>query len=270
MEDGENLKNKEWEVGVAASDFHIPFQDDKAVDLLIYFLKDIQPNYFVINGDFIDCWSISKFSTVPKAGKDLSEEIEEAKDLLFLIRKMIPKTKIIYVEGNHEFRLKKYIIERAREIYGLKGLALEDQLELEKVDIEYIVTPEGENKFGGADWKIGDLYIGHYDKASKYSIANLVETLGVSFIQGHDHRFSVFSKSYRDGRELIGVGHGCMCSLKPTYLSFPNWQQGFSVFYKKIKNNRFQVYPVRIVDYKFFWGNKEYNLEDARQSIYGG
>lgn len=253
-----------WEFGVASSDWHIPFHDGKAIDLLKFFLRDYSDklDYFIINGDLLDCWEISKFSRVPNSGESLRDEFDWAYDELRAIRKIIPNTKIIIVEGNHEFRLKKYIIERAKELYGLRGLTIQEQLRLNELNIEYIPTLEGANKFTHNDFKIGDLYIGHYDKASKYSIANLVESLGVSFIQGHDHRFSMFSKTFRDGRELIGLGQGCLCSLKPSYIAFPNWQQGFSVFYKKKDKNRFQVYGVRIPDYKFFFGDKEYNYDE--------
>lgn len=263
--------NDSWEFGVAASDFHIPFQDDKFLDLLIYFLKDNAKmlDYFVINGDFIDFWDVSKFSKVPKTGLDLVDEIAFAYDVLSQIRKAIPNTRIIYVEGNHEFRLRKYIIDNAKALYGMRGLSVEEQLKLDELKIEYVSCLKGFNKFGHNDWKIGELYIGHYDKATKYSVFQLLDVLGVSFIQGHSHHFAIASKSLRDGREIMGVEHGCACSLKPSYINFPNWQHGFSIFYKKVGDNRFQINPIRVVKYKFFWGQKEYNYDDARKVLYG-
>lgn len=263
--------NDSWEFGVAASDFHIPFQDDKFIDLLIYFLKDnaAKLDYFVINGDFMDFWEISKFSKVPKAGLSLRDEIDMARDVLGQIRKIIPNTRIIYIEGNHEFRLRKYIIDNAKELYSLQGINVEEQLGLKELLIEYVPCLKGFSKFSHNDWKIGDLCIGHYDKATKYSAFQLLDILGISFIQGHTHHFSIASKSFRDGREIMGVEHGCACSLNPSYVNFPNWQQGFSIFFKKATDNRFQINPIRVVKYKFFWGDKEYNYEDARKALYG-
>ncbi len=254
-----------------ASDFHIPFHSNKALDLLLYFLKENQPDYFVIGGDYLDAWEVSKFDKVPRTGKDFRDELEEGADILKLIRKIIPNTKIVYVAGNHEFRLRKYIITNARALYGLKGLTIQEQLGLNELNIEYIDNSDGLSRFGHNFWKIGELYIGHFDKVSKhaaYTAKNLMDDIGVSFIQGHTHRVGLTTKSFIDGRDLIGIEGGCMCELKPNYVVSPNWSHGISVFYKKKGKERFQVYPIKIADYKFFFGDKEFNLEDARKSLY--
>jgi len=64
-------------------------------------------------------------------------------------------------------------------------------------------------------------------------------------------------------RQLIGVEQGCLCSLKPNYLVNPNWQHGFCVFWKKPDKPRFQVMPVVIPDYEFFFGGKSYDYEES-------
>ena len=102
----------------------------------------------------------------------------------------------------------------------------------------------------------------------KLAIAHRLDDLGVSFIQHHTHRFGLTSKSFRDGRQLIGVENGCLCNLAPSYMAFPNWQHGFTVFYYKPETGRFQLYPVRIPDYKFFFGEDEFDYEEAHKLLY--
>lgn len=260
------MGHDKWIMGVSASDFHFPFQDNRVVSLFLEFLKDNadELKYLILNGDILDCWEISKFDKVPRTGKALKEELKEAKDFLTKIREILPKTQIVFIEGNHEFRLRSYIIRNAKELWGLEGLSIAEQLHLKDLNIIYKESLPGLNHFSHLDFKIGELYIGHYNKVNKhagYTAKCLIEDLGVSFIQGHTHRFGICSKTLRSGQELIGIEQGCLCSLRPNYISFPNWQHGFSVFFKKENYPRFQVYPIRIPDYGFFWGHKEYKVD---------
>lgn len=263
-----------WLMGMVINDVHIPFQDNKALDLVLYFAKcySNRLDYLFINGDLIDCWEISKYDKVPKSAREFSDEVEETKDILKLIRKLLPNTKIIYIEGNHEFRFKHYLITHAPAFYGLEGMNIGSFLGCKDLGIEYITSREGLSKFSHNDFKLGELYIGHYDRVSKnaaYTSKALIDDLGVSHIQGHVHRFGVTSKSFRDGRQLIGVENGCLCDLNPNYVSFPNWQHGFSVFYMNENDGKFQVYPIRIFDYSFYFGEKFFDYAGAIQDVYG-
>lgn len=265
------MENRDWESLVIASDLHIPYQDMRAVRLLFYFLKEFQPDYLVLNGDVMDCWAISKFDKSPKFGSGLADEIEETIDILKTFRKICPNTKMIYIEGNHEFRLRKYIISVAKELEGLRGLSIQEQLGLKDMGIEYVASLEGLSRFGHNYWKTGNLYIGHYNRIAKhagYTAKNLLDDLGVSLIQAHTHRFGTTSKTLLD-RELIAVEQGCLCDLKPSYVVAPNWQAGFCVVFRKKTSPRFQIYPVRIPEYAFFWGSHEYTYDEAMKNVYG-
>lgn len=253
-----------YEMIVVANDFHIPFHDKKAIELLKLFLKKEQPQKLVLNGDIMDCFEISRFDKVPINGKKLKDEIVITRQLLSEFKKICPKTEITYIFGNHEFRLRQYIIKNAKELYGLDGLNIADQLHLKELGIKYIEPKEYSNKFTDTFIKIGDLYIGHWDKVNKhsgYSAKNLLEDKGVSLIQGHTHRGGVSYKSLVDGKVIKAIENFCLCSLNPSYVSHPNWQQGFCVIYHKLGKGRFHAYPIDIVEYKFFWGDKEFYLE---------
>ncbi len=157
-------KQTQYEMVVVANDIHVPYHDKKALKLLLRFLKDQKPDTLVINGDFLDMWEVSQFDRVPKFGKSLIEEIQEGKKILRRFRTILPHARIIYVEGNHEFRFKKLLIKAVPELYGLPGLSVPDLLELKKLNISYKAVKEGANKFSDNWIKMGDLYIGHWDK----------------------------------------------------------------------------------------------------------
>ncbi len=262
-------KQAQYEMVVVANDFHVPHQDKKALRLLERFLIDQKPEVFIINGDFLDMWEISQFDRVPKFGRPLLKEITAGKKLLERFRKILPKAKIIYVEGNHDFRLRKYIIRKAPELYGLPGLSVPELLDLKKLNIKYKSVKEGANKFSDNWVKVGALYVGHWDKVNKYAgytAKNLLDDKGVSLLQGHTHKHGVSARRYVDGTELIGIENFCMCRLDPYYISKPSWSQGFTVVYRKKNSKRFHAYPIIFADYKFFFGNKEYSLNGMKQN----
>lgn len=254
-----------WEKGVVISDIHIPFQDNKAVELATYFIRWFQPDHIVINGDLLDFWEISKYDKDPEINFQFKRELELGRKYLKHLRKIAPDSNIVYVEGNHEWRMKGYIISNAKELRGLEGLSVQEQLHLDDLDIEYVELPAGLSRWDSVDYQIGDLYIGHYNVTRKhagYTAKGLVADKGVSVIQAHNHKIGSSFKKLRDGRILRGFESGCLCDTDPNYMSNPNWQQGFVAFYKKKDSNQFRVNPIRIIDHEIIYGNFSCNYND--------
>jgi len=48
---------------IVTSDQHCPFHNRKVHEALLKFIKDFKPDGFVINGDFVDMYSISSHIT---------------------------------------------------------------------------------------------------------------------------------------------------------------------------------------------------------------
>jgi hypothetical protein len=168
----------------------------------------------------MDCWKISKFDKAPKVGKDLKIEIQLTRSYVEQLRKVAPKAEIIYIEGNHEFLLKQYLIINAPELYGLPGLSIPELLNLKELNITYKPVKEGANSFSDNWIRLGDLYIGDWNKVNKhagYTAKNLLDEKGVSLLQGHSHKYGVSARRYVDGKEFIGIKNFCMCRLDPYY-----------------------------------------------------
>ena len=212
------------EKSIVFGDLHIPFHDDKAVLLMLKFLKLYQPDRIFINGDLLDCWSISKFAKPVDLEVHLADEITEAKDFFRCLRKIAPKAKIVYIFGNHEFRFEKYLAQEAGMFRNLEGMSLQEQLKCDHFENEVINKHLKENYY-----RYGHLLIGHWNKANKfsgYTVKNLMEEKGMSMIQNHTHRGAqIFKRDYKD--IYCGVENFCLCDINPHYLSLPNWQLGF-------------------------------------------
>lgn len=256
-----------YEKIVVCGDSHIPFHDKKLFKLFYEFLADFKPDRLIIGGDFVDFWEVSKFSRVPRWGKALREEIEDSRAILQEIRQHVPNTKIEYIEGNHEFRLRSYLMRQAPELYSLEGMSLPEQLHLPQMDIPFYAVKPGASHFIDNYIKVGQLYVGHFNTVSQhagYTAKNIVDKKGISILQGHTHRYGVNCRRLADGKQLIGIENFCMCSLTPDYIADPNWQSGWSVIYHKKSSGRFHIYPIHVINYAFIWDGKLYDVDKVQ------
>ena len=258
-----------YHLAVIANDFQIPFHDEKALLLFKLFLRRERPDWLILNGDFQDFWEISAYDHMPRSGKEFKQEVEVGKRILRSFRRGLPHSRITWIEGNHEFRLRKYLVHNARELYGLPGLSVPELFDLKRLKIEYIPCHKLATKFIDNFIRVGNLYVGHWNKVSKnaaYAAKLLVEEKGVSLLQGHTHRFGAHARTTVDGRVLLGIENFSMCSRQQSYVSHANWQLGFSVVYFEPTNGKFHWFPISIgPDYRLIWQGREYSLDGVRR-----
>lgn len=178
-----------------------------------------------------------------------------ARDFLASIREASPSSEITYLFGNHEFRFEIFISTKAKELEGLNGLTLEEQLDLKQLNIIPVNTHQRESFV-----RYGKLLIGHFNQVRKhsgYTARGLLEDKGLSLIQNHTHRGgSSYKRDFSDNK--VAYENFCLCNLNPPYCQLPNWQLGFSTIHKDTKSDFFKVTPVEIVKYRILYGNRIY------------
>lgn len=79
------------------SDLHLGTFGCRAKELLVY-LKSIEPETLVLNGDIIDIWQFSK-SYFPKS---------HMKVVRYILKMAMNGTKVYYITGNHDEMLRKF------------------------------------------------------------------------------------------------------------------------------------------------------------------
>lgn len=99
---------------VVISDVHLGTYGCKAKELVAY-LKSINPNILILNGDIIDGWQFSKRYFPPT-------HMAVIKEILSL---MMKGTRVFYITGNHDEQLRKYTD------FHLNNFTLTDKLVLE-------------------------------------------------------------------------------------------------------------------------------------------
>src|SRR6185437_14840602 len=93
-------------------DIHAPYEDKRSLGLALDVLEDFEPDVVVCVGDLVDCYSVSSFSKDPRRTIDLKKEMDRAGAILDKIQ--APRK--IFIEGNHEDRLRRYLTEKAPEL----------------------------------------------------------------------------------------------------------------------------------------------------------
>lgn len=177
----------------------------------------------------MDVWELSSFDKSPKSGKSFVEETELTRTFLKNL-KQISDCEIVYLAGNHEFRLRKYLIRMAPELFDLEVMDIESILQLEDLDIEYVDIPKEASSFQDNYILEQNYFVGHFSlvrAASGATAKALVDKYGVNIIQNHVHRGGVFYKRTMD-KTLIGIENFCLCSLNPSYIKNPNWMNGYT------------------------------------------
>lgn len=217
---------------ICIGDTHTPFADEAAVDIACQIISDENPDVLVHLGDMVDFYSVSKYSKDPTRRLLLQDELETGGQLLGRLDQAVSKSaRKVFIRGNHEHRLEKYISDHAPALAGLPQLQLDTLLGLGPLGWEYV--KHDFELVPGLLLKHGELVRGH----AGYSAKGEMEKTWLSGASGHTHRLSLFSytprASYlRKKQSQFWVECGCLCDMSPDYIDgTANWQQGFAILH---------------------------------------
>ena len=241
-----------YEKSLFLSDLHIPFEDNNAIKIVKNFASCFKPEYIFLAGDIIDFYTISTFDKDPERINNLQSDIDKTYQFLLELRSILPKSEIVYLEGNHENRLTRYLWKHP-EIANLRALTIENLLQLDSLNIKY-KTIRDTVLFHKFLVEHGDIVRKH----SGYTARGQMEKRGISGISGHTHRLGTHFHTDMSG-DHVWVENGCLCDRNPEYVSgLPDWQQGWSVGYYKNDGERFSIEQVCITQEKAVYAGLEF------------
>lgn len=207
------------------SDIHFPYNIN--LSGIFAYIKDFKPDQIILGGDITDGpphgfegWT---FEQVEKYGYlAYDRDVANVKQLISDIKKVSPKSKIIYLEGNHEERYQRMVRRypqtlTSRFVFGKEFGS----------DVKFI-------PYGDYDsfYRVGDCLFTHGtifpdSHAKKMALAYLPSKV----VYGHIHDFQSYTTHNGDPRHAgrYAVTCGCLCSRLPDYKKgHPNkWVNGF-------------------------------------------
>jgi len=196
------------------SDLHIPYHNIPAVTIALDYGKAQKVNTIFINGDLLDCHTISKFESNPKK-RSIKQEFDATREFLVQLRKAFPKALIYWLKGNHCIRWEKFLYSKVREIWDDDYFFLEERLQLNSVRVKIL-----DDK---VLVKAGKLSITHGHHIFKGAFTPVNPSRGAflrakqSLIVGHLHRPSHHPETDLDGKIISCWSTGCLCELRADY-----------------------------------------------------
>src|SRR4051812_3037880 len=120
-------------------------------------MEEFKPDLVISNGDFLDCFSVSNYSKDPQRALGLEREIGLAEAELDRIEAASPGAERIFLEGNHCDRLRRYLQDKAPELFafvdvpkllhlkkrGWKHVHYKDSIRVGKLNVTHDVGSAG-------------------------------------------------------------------------------------------------------------------------------
>ena len=208
------------------ADVHIPFHSEQAINIALEYADKRKIDCIIINGDFTDCYQLSRFCKEPSKAL-FDEEVETSKEILSILRKNWPKALIVYKFGNHENRFTRYIWQNAPVLWNVNQCTLDGILECSKLGIEVLSSEQV--------IKHRELTIAHgHEIMCGRSV--LVNPARSTFLKAKDicmiahyHVTSEHNEKTINDVNIANWSMGCLCNLKPKYSPFNNWNHGFAI-----------------------------------------
>lgn len=116
-------------------DCHHPFAGDE-YQLMIEISQQMVIDEIVLLGDYLDFFDVSSHEKDIEIQEKLFDEIHVGNEKLQELRDLHPKARIVFCEGNHEFRLKRFLKSNAPQLFGM--FDLKSLLHLEEKHIELV------------------------------------------------------------------------------------------------------------------------------------
>jgi len=209
-------------------DCHIPYEDKQAYELMLSVAKDIKPDEIVILGDYADFYAINSHGKAPDNDGLLHDEVEAVTDRLRELRQLFPQTPIYFLEGNHEFRLARYIANNCKEHFGL--VTVPELLNLDAYKIHFIkYGPNQKHNILGSSLIARHEPLGGGVHCAYQSVVKAQN----SVIFGHTHRIQEHQIVSISGENYRGISCGWLGDKDSPVMSYVKnhhqWALGFSI-----------------------------------------
>lgn len=229
-------------------DTHFPYQDRKAWKLLLKVGRYLKPEIIVCLGDLPDFYRLSTFSKDPAREYTLEGELAECNKALDQLDELGAKQKL-FIAGNHDFRLERYLHERAPDLAHL--ITVPKLFRLEERDWTYVPYKQ--------DFQLGKLFLTHdVGTSGKYAVHRALDAYQHSNATAHTHRLSYVVQGDSTGQPKVAASFGHLCDIESAdYMhalkARKDWALGFGVGYldtSKCGGGVVHLQPVPIVNYR--------------------
>jgi len=209
-------------------DSHLPDHDPEAMDLALEVGSYLGISAIYFLGDLLDMYSVTLHPKSPEIITFLDDEIQAGCEFLNMIDHEFSGIKKVFIEGNHEFRLSRYITKNAPELFGFIKIA--DLLEIpERLDWEWV-------DYGHAQYTqiLGSKLYARHEPIGTSAKTTATRAMK-SVVFGHTHRIESQEVTSIDGESYRAFSPGWLGDKNKKSFNYVRnhhqWSQGFAIVY---------------------------------------
>ncbi len=223
-------------------DSHHPFVDKTAWNVMLQAGRVLQPDIIVVQGDFGDFYSVSAHDKNPTRTNDLEYEVGKIREARAELD-ALGATRKIFVEGNHEFRLARYLSSNAPAVF--KMLSVPELFQLKENGWDYVPYK--------SSIKLGKLHLTHdTGTAGQNAHRQSMNAFQGSAVIGHTHRMEFSVTGNADGPPQVGAMFGWLGDFEEidymhAIAAKRAWVHGFGIGFME-GNGVVHLQPVPIVN----------------------
>jgi len=228
-------------VRVIIPDTHGSKADKAALAACLGDIKSLNPHEVVLLGDHVDCGGLLAqhhvLGYVADTAYTYEEDIAATRAFLDVLQTAAPRSRIHYIEGNHEKRAETLCVTMALRNskdaeFLRKAIAPEFLLDLKGRGIPYYRQAEFYNglKLPGTI-KLGKCYFTHGSKTAANATAVMLSAFGAPLVFGHTHRAQSSTGRPVHSGVIAAWNPGCLCELQPLWQNTNpvTWSHGHAV-----------------------------------------
>lgn len=201
--------------------FMDPFHDERAIDVALQVADHVGVDKIINLGDYLDLGEASRFVKEPGFALTTQPSIDYGTELLARQRQIVgPDGEIIYIEGNHDFRLKRWILENAGWAFGLRRgelpaswpvLSVPSLMRFDELGVEFV-----EGYPAGIHYVNDNFACVHGERvnSSGSTAERVIDDERVSLAFGHIHKIEDAYKTVRTPKgpkTRRATSLGCLC-----------------------------------------------------------
>ena len=218
-------KIKRW---LILADLHVPFHDNAPIETAIKWAeqKENRCDGILFLGDLCDCYSLSSWVRDPRVRR-FGDEIKATGQVLDHLRHKLKPKAVVWKAGNHEYRLERYLMRRAAELFGMEQFTFRSFLDLDKRNVHFV------NAMWPIKYRALTLLHGHEWPGGMSSPVNPARTAYLKMhdcaLVAHRHRSSEHTEPCMGSDRVVTCWSvGCLCNLHPEYSPMNLWNHGFA------------------------------------------
>lgn len=244
---------------IVLPDLQIPFVDRRALAAVEAYMADTRFDGWLQLGDLVDFMEISsheeKNLRMDKVGA-IQKSYDAAGEFLdrhaAILRANNRKARMVVLEGNHDFRVEKFL-EKNPQCIGMLEVPI--ALEFKRRRIEWVPFWSK-----GTIFRLGKAQFIHGRYTVKYHASKHLDMYGDNIFYGHMHSIQVHAKkNIGKDKTVEAACLGCLCRHDLHYMHGgpSDWQLSFSVFHIW-PDGYFQRDTTRIFKSRFLADGKVY------------